>query len=457
MAYTDFRSSIPLRSARTPTCAKFLTGGLVTLLLSACGSNMDLQSDCVESLDCAGVDTDVDGATDTDTTGDGAIDDITGDGVTGDDAAVDDADQQDGATDTAGDDVIDQGGTHFVGMDDEPADGDVDEETEDCAPAITAAVMEETVEIPGDPILPKVLLLVDRSRSMTTNVSDMDQSRWDVINDILFNADSGVLEPLAPNVEFGLTHYTSDGARRRGEQMDFGACVAMSVAPGDIQFGADRFQALSEQALSTEIGWGTPTGESLQLVADAFAQVESQGEKHIIVVTDGQPDHCNDETDGTELAESLVLDAARTAHDDYGITVHVIGIGDTVSEDHLRDMAEAGGGLYYTALTRDAIEEGFEGVLAAIPGPVTSEVTEQRSCELSVEFGAGGNQSDFEAEGLVTLDGRALILDDSDGWTFNTDGKLELLGSACDDFRDTDSPLEIGVAMACEEQPISLR
>ncbi len=343
-----------------------------------------------------------------------------------------------------------------------------DESAEECAPSlfpssnnVTYEVTEtvtETIEVEVERELSSTaLLLLDRSLSMREYIDGSEMSRWDTMQDVLFGGEQPLLSSLASEVYLGMTHFT---ARRSSTGADgSGHCVDLTVPVEDISFEMDNFEALAAQQADVELGYGTPTGEALRATTDAFKNVETSGNKHIVVVTDGEPAHCNALLDfSSEQAVDYVLDAAKDAAA-MGVTVHVIGIGPDVNQQHLEDMAAAGGGMYRSALTGDSLQEAFSEILAAVrvveveevveEREVTREVTaERRSCSFDMEFGRMGADAFLEG-GNVRLGDQELTLDDTDGWTINAADELELLGAACAAYLEEESQLELEVELAC--------
>jgi hypothetical protein len=324
-------------------------------------------------------------------------------------------------------------------------------------PTVVERVVTETVEVPVEvEVTPTALLLLDRSLSMREAIEGEDTSRWQAMEDLLFGGEQPLLEGLQEDVKLGMTHFT---ARRDSDPSDGpGHCVDLSVPVDDIQFETGNFETLLSQQEAADLGYGTPTGEALAAVSASFVDVETEGEKHIVVVTDGEPAHCDDLFDFSgEAAIDAVMEAATTAHE-LGITVHVIGIGPDVNEEHLREMAEAGGGLYRSALTSESMQTAFEEVLREVDIVMVEETTErivedtvieeQRSCSFDLEFGELGADAFLEG-GAVRLSGEALLLDADDGWTLNQADELELLGQACESYLEAEAAPQLEIELAC--------
>ena len=122
---------------------------------------------------------------------------------------------------------------------------------------------------------------------------------------------------------------------------------------------------------------------------------------------------------------------AKDIHAD-DITIHVINVS-TPSEaslqQHLSDVADAGGGKVYPGFSPGALSSAFDEIINGV-----------RSCviDLSGEIAKGK-----EDTGVVTLDGDELGLDDADGWQVNTSSQIELLGAACDAIKSGEHDLSI--------------
>lgn len=324
-------------------------------------------------------------------------------------------------------------------------------------PTVVERVVTETIEVPVQvEVTPTALLLLDRSLSMRESIDEHGTSRWQAMADLLFAGDEPLLESLQGQVSLGMTHFT---ARRNSDPSDgAGHCVDLSVPVSDISFETGNFELLRSQQQDAELGYGTPTGEALALVSASLDGIDTEGEKHIVVVTDGEPAHCDDLFDfSSERAVSAVVDAATVARD-LGITVHVIGIGPDVSEQHLREMAEAGGGLYRSALDSESMQTAFEEVLREVDVVMVEQTTErivedtvmeeQRSCSFQLEFGEHGPAAFMEG-GAVRLQGQDLVLDAADGWTIDADDDLQLLGAACDVYLGSETVPQLEIELAC--------
>ncbi len=324
-------------------------------------------------------------------------------------------------------------------------------------PVEVERTITETIEVEVEvEVPPTVLMLLDRSLSMTEQIGDSDASRWQTLQRILFEGDEPLLQGISKTANLGMTHFTA----ARGTQGPDGSghCVDLTVPVDEIAFTSDNFEQLASQQDGVKLGYGTPTGEALAAVSESFRGLETEGEKHIIVVTDGEPAHCNALLDfSSEQATGYVLQAAHDAAA-MGITVHVIGIGPDINGAHLAEMAEAGGGQYRSALTGDSLATAFSDVLREVDVVTIEEVQtrtevetmmeEQRSCEFELEFGELGPDAFLQA-GHVAIDGEGLLLDDEDGWTIDDRDMLVLQGRACDTYMTSEDMPQVAVELAC--------
>src|SRR5690606_14715366 len=130
-------------------------------------------------------------------------------------------------------------------------------------------------------------------------------------------------------------------------------------------------------------------------------------------------------------AKDGVVDAAAAAQD-KDVTVHVINVsspGNSSLQDHLVDVADAGGGNVYPGFNPDELREAFEEIIGGV-----------RSCA----FDLGGEIATCKAaDGTVRLNGEDLVLDDADGWKVNSSTQIELLGSSCETIKTGDNDLTI--------------
>jgi hypothetical protein len=305
------------------------------------------------------------------------------------------------------------------------------------------------VDVDFEPQVPTVLLLIDRSGSMTDekNFGDAVQEavnagtyelgdcpmdndwRWNVVRDVLMNPNKGIVKPLEDRVRFGLSLYSS----RNGRIVD-GVPDPKKACPEliEVPIALSNHGAMLEQFKCNDISDDTPTGESLLAAAATLNAFAEPGPKVIVLATDGEPDSCDcpdrgssvpaecNEAGVPQMIKDQVVATAEQIHGD-DITVHVINVsspGEATLQQHLEDVALAGGGQVYDGFSPGALSEAFEEIINGV-----------RSCLIDLD---GEIADGKESTGTVTLDGEELVLDDPDGWRVNTPSQIELLGAACE-------------------------
>jgi hypothetical protein len=249
-----------------------------------------------------GIDTNGDGKFDgiaIDTNGDGIYDgvDTTGNGI----------------PDITGDGDMPMGDGDLVVT---PGDGDGDMmEGEYC----------DTFETNFVPQVPTVYILVDHSSSM------FDLDFWEPLKSGVLD----VVQALQADVRFGFGTFTGDT----------NACTGMTPgAPIDLN-NYDAVAAAYDAVPSWMPGdkKETPTALALQQVLDLLANDESTGKQYIFLVSDGEPDFCDDNL-GVCAADATIA-AIQYAHS-LGIGTFVFGLAsDKIADPQLFDfMAQAGVG-----------------------------------------------------------------------------------------------------------------
>jgi hypothetical protein len=320
------------------------------------------------------------------------------------------------------------------------------------------------VDVDFTPQTPTVLLLIDRSGSMNADnfgaavkqaVSDGTYTlgdcpehndwRWNVVRDVLMNPTKGIVKPLEERVRFGLSLYTSKHGQVNEASPEEVDATKMCPVLIDVPIALDNHQAILDEFKCGDIQSenDTPTGESLLAAAATLRAFKEPGPKVIVLATDGEPDNCECPDFGgnvpakckvagmAAMVKAQVVATAEQIHAD-DITIHVINVS-TPSEaslqQHLTEVADAGGGNVYPGFSPGALSSAFDEIIDGV-----------RSCaiDLSGEIADGK-----ESTGTVTLDGQPLELDDPNGWQVNTPSQIELLGDACETIKRGDHDLAI--------------
>ena len=302
---------------------------------------------------------------------------------------------------------------------------------------------ELTVEF--EPLVPTVVLLVDRSSSM------FERGYWEPLK-------NGVLEAvqmLDQDIRFGLATYTGDSA---------GSCPDLTL-PDTLQKGnyamiEGAYNALGAPAFKGE----TPTAAALDAVTSLLAADQDPGAKFILLVTDGEPDFCDDPN--PVCGRDSVVASVQRAHA-QGIGTFIFSIGGMVAPQHLADVAAAGVGLpvadhmmavqyqcaatmgtYGTATGSAPFFEPDINDRQALVDQLSSVGASVRSCLFDLQ-GAIKIDLDQAETGRVEVQGQLIPYGEPDGYRLNSATQLELLGAACERLR-TPEATEVYIAFPCE-------
>jgi hypothetical protein len=282
------------------------------------------------------------------------------------------------------------------------------------------------VTVTFDKKIPTVMLLVDQSGSMTTDLGG--DTRWNVARNALINPTTGVVKILEKEVRFGLALYTSkDGSKG-------GTCPLLQ----EVSIALNNYSAISTMYSKAAPIGDTPTGESIDAVVKQLSDPAVPGPKYIVLATDGEPDTC-----AVPNPQNGQPEAIKAAQDAFakGIQTFYISVGSEVSASHAQQMANAGQGLpptgatkakYYVASDAASMKAAFDAIINGV-----------RSCT----FKLNGKVVD-PTKGVVSLDGGPLVFNDPNGWKLSSDGmEVTLQGSACTKIKTGDHT--INASFAC--------
>lgn len=282
---------------------------------------------------------------------------------------------------------------------------------------VEVALTEET---------PTVMLLIDRSGSMTQTFGTTD--RWSATFDTLMNPTSGVVKQLEAQVRFGIALYTSLDGSSGTEGLE-GEAAGTCPMLAKTEPALNAFATIQSLYGSKSPQDDTPTGAAITKVAQELAARSEIGPKIIVLATDGLPDSCANPDPAEDSAEATAareesVGAARSAFL-AGIRTYVISVGPEVTQSHLQDLANAGAGLmggtqnaaFYRALSPQELVSAFDQIIGDV-----------RSCTFTLDGEVDPNRSQ---DGKVTLDGRELGPQE---WSLTGTSTIEILGSACEEL-----------------------
>jgi hypothetical protein len=272
------------------------------------------------------------------------------------------------------------------------------------------------IEVTAELVVPTVELLIDQSGSMTEDFGGVP--RWEAMKSALVGA-GGVVTQLESRVRFGASLYTNTG----------GTCPQLTAegAAMDNRVAIDTL--ITSHPVPTD--GDTPTGESLRALVSALGAPTAH--TVIVLVTDGDPDTCAAPDWDLDAAKLVAVEAARDAYA-AGFPVYVLSVGGDTTAAHMQDVANAGAGVmsgatYFRADTAVQLADAFRSIIRGA-----------RECR----FTLSGTVVDAAA-GQITLGGTALGAAD---WHLVDAHTIELVGAACDTFKDTDD-ITLAASFAC--------
>jgi hypothetical protein len=282
------------------------------------------------------------------------------------------------------------------------------------------------------PQIPTFQLVIDQSGSMDEDF-DAGNTRWQAVQDTLVGPD-GVVTQLQSSIRFGASFYANPMA---------GTCPA-------VQTLAPQLDAADElgQLFAAEVpGGDTPTGESLEQITGELLADTWEGEKVMVLATDGEPDTCAvpepmSQAD-TDMVRGVAVDAVAAAYA-AGIRTFVISVGPELTEEHLQDLANAGVGVqagdpdaeFYIANDNASLVAAFNSIVSGLR-PCDFTLDDPLPATLAPSCGLTVNDAPFP-------------YDDPNGWVVGDDEvTLELQGAACDAIQDG----VVAVELQCSCEP----
>lgn len=298
--------------------------------------------------------------------------------------------------------------------------GDADESDEGafiCDGTLTADIGEAPIS---------VLLVIDRSGSMNEQVLPTEATtRWDVVNDALFDSVNGLVPQFQFDVKIGMALYTGQDSR----------CPNLVEVVPDYGNRA----ALESGFPATPVTAGTtPTGEALSVVVPPFAEIDDGTAKVVILATDGEPDTCARTGDlGLDDGRAASLAAVEAAYD-LGIRTYVISLAEGISEAHLQELANAGLG---------SPDDDAPFFRAESPGLLASTLNAIVEDFVPCQFAIGGQvDASQTCVGTVTLNGTDLEC--GVDWQVENSDRLVLLGDSCAEVQ-SGAPFDLDVEFPC--------
>jgi von Willebrand factor type A domain len=293
-----------------------------------------------------------------------------------------------------------------------------------------------SIRVNVEPVIPTVQLLIDHSGSM--NVDFGGDIRVDAVREALLDPNDGIVVTLQSQVRFGASLYTSDDGNQNPP------CPTLSGVGPALDNFEDIEQAIADDLQVDRLGEDTPTGESLEAIAESFPPAQGNDRRIIVLATDGLPDTCTlpDPDNETEQAQAnrRSEDAAKRVFDDFGIEIYVLSVGEDATLSHLQRVANAGVGKdfddpdeapVYVANDKGELIAAFNSIIGGA-----------RECSFSLN----GTVTD-PAGGTVTLNGEKLEY--GTDWDLVGSSTLRLLGESCDTYLNS-TAAELEAEFECD-------
>jgi hypothetical protein len=261
---------------------------------------------------------------------------------------------------------------------------------------------------------------------------DAGVTRWQAVEETLVGPD-GVVTQLQSSIRFGASFYSNPM---------LGMCPDVQSLPPALDAAAD----LAQLFMSEMPGGDTPTGESIEQITTELLADTWDGEKVIVLATDGEPDTCAipepmDQAQ-TDTVRGVAVDAVAAAYA-AGIRTFVISVGLEIAEAHLQDLANAGVGAqpgdpnaeFYVANDTASLVAAFNAIVAGLR-PCTFTLDDPLPAALTPSCSLTINDAPFPH-------------DEADGWIVRDDEiTLELQGAACDAIQE--GVVSVNLMCSCE-------
>lgn len=316
---------------------------------------------------------------------------------------------------------------------------------------------------------PNILLVIDKSGSMSDEPEGFGMSKWAALEESL----SAALQTVAEDVNLGLILYPYNPEETAIECTVLPGAEAVQVA---VEPATGAVSSIVGALRGTAPGGGTPTAEALKRAFEYYVNGEGKdltGEKYVLLATDGGPNcnsllscasdrctvnldgqcttdgmNCCETTTGASLGDRCLDDAAVksqiTALANRGIQTFVVGIpGTEVYADYLDEFAVAGGRVSggerdYYAVSADAGVSGLTETFAAISTQLV------KTCDIALD-----SPPPARDKVNVALDCEPVKQEETGGWVLSDDGlTITLTGDVCEQV-ETTGVKRVDVVLGC--------
>jgi len=306
------------------------------------------------------------------------------------------------------------------------------------------------LEIGFEALTPTVLIVVDRSSSQWDNYPN---DTWDPMKQGILK----VVKDVQAQIRIGMVTYTGQNG---------GTCPDLYPPMNQVTFDKNNYDVIAtalDSVNKPSYKGETPTAATIQQALPVLLADPGAGDKVILLVTDGDPDFCNDPDRVCSM--DAVIGAVQSAYS-QGVLTTVFGLKRAdLSEQHLRDVANAGtgqpvawpNGVNSTQAIQNRCQNNPPGMVsgtyaaqggtatyyqangtdtAALGQALNDVIYGIRSCVFDVN-GAAEIDAAQAGAARITIDGGApLVFGDANGWRLRSGTEVELLGSACQQIKN---------------------
>jgi len=311
---------------------------------------------------------------------------------------------------------------------------------------------------------PTVFILLDRQSAMFAVDPVAQVTPWAAVETGMLKA----ITELQYTTRFGVGAFTGQTG---------GACpLFTSVSPAIANASAitSFYQTIGAVSGKTE----TPTSAALKVVGQALTADASEGSKNILLVSNGQPDFCDDGNPTCALDATVARVQKLAAQ---GINTAMLDLSSGLSDASLQAIANAGAGLpaaipfgatsaqlacyscsgqtgwdaewTSAGAARDCAATGKQVLgtyspvggsaptyrsdfsdQAALNAQIAGILSSFKSCSFELAT-QGSLDPNAVGSAVVRIDGQPVPMSTSNGWHLTSPTQLTLVGSACVDWR----------------------